>query len=162
MAVMSSMRDTSPSPSCKVCGRASASASYLCKTCRHLLDRLEMRSYPDGRRWRMDKDARFRAMCRQWNSAKEAFLCHYTGLPLLTENKGSRRYATWEHVIPGDESSVVLAANIVNKMKSDMTEAEFKRLVRALADHFDMQALDESAWAPMFHTPDHELNERFP
>jgi len=83
----------------------------------------------------------------QWDSEINALRCHYTGLP-LTGPHGSRRYATWEHVVPGDESSVVLVADLINKMKSDMTGDEFTEMVRALARRFDGQAFDESAFPP--------------
>jgi hypothetical protein len=66
---------------------------------------------------------------------EKAFLCHFTGLP-LTEVPGSRTSGTWEHLSPGDPSSVVLAADLVNKMKVNMTETQFREMVLALADHF--------------------------
>jgi hypothetical protein len=37
---------------------------------------------------------------------------------------------------PGDPWSVVLAADLVNRMKGNMTEAQFRRMIVALADHF--------------------------
>jgi len=49
-------------------------------------------------------------------------------------------------LIPGDESSVVLLADVVNKMKTDMTEEQFKTMVRALARRFDGHPFDESAF----------------
>jgi hypothetical protein len=82
-------------------------------------------------------------MRRQWCAEKDAFLCAYTGVPLI-ETPDHTRYATWEHRDPADESSVVLVADVVNRMRGDMTEAEFERLVIALARHFEGR-LDESA-----------------
>ena len=61
----------------------------------------------------------------------EAFRCFYSDIPLVTE-PGTRRSATWEHRTPNDESSVVLVADVVNKMKGNLTDAEFRRIVRAL------------------------------
>jgi len=75
-------------------------------------------------------------MCAQWNDEAKAFLCHFTDLPLTDRVPGSRTSATWEHLTPGDPWSVVLAADLVNKMKGNMTEAQFRRMVVALADHF--------------------------
>lgn len=90
----------------------------------------------------MDLDARFDAMCSQWDRSIGAFRCYYTGLA-LTGPPGSRRYATWEHVTPGESSRVALVADIVNKMKNDMDEEEFKTIVRALARHFDGAPFEE-------------------
>jgi hypothetical protein len=81
----------------------------------------------------------------QWSNERQAFLCAYTGVA-LDETNGNTRYATWEHRQPGDESSVVLVADLVNRMKGDMTETEFSSMVRALADHFRGEAFDESAF----------------
>lgn len=84
-------------------------------------------------------------MRRQWDPEVGAFRCHYTGVP-LDDQSGSRRYATWEHLTPGDESNVVLVADLVNRMKSDMTDAEFRAIVKALARHFDGDNFDHSAF----------------
>ncbi len=62
------------------------------------------------------------------------------------DTHGSRRSATWEHVIPGDESSVVLVADLINKMKGDMQEDEFRSVVTALARFFSEGYFDETAF----------------
>jgi hypothetical protein len=80
----------------------------------------------------------------QWSEERKAFLCAYTGVE-LSETLGNTRYATWEHRDASDESSVVLVADLVNRMKGDMTESEFSAMVRALADQFRGEAFDESA-----------------
>lgn len=100
----------------------------LCARCRRI--------YEQGGPGLKKKEARFRAMCAQWNDEAKAFLCRFTGLPLTDGAPGSRTSATWEHLTPGDPCSVVLAADLVNKMKGNMTEAQFRKMVVALADHF--------------------------
>jgi hypothetical protein len=80
----------------------------------------------------------------QWSKQRKAFLCAYTGVE-LTETPGNTRFATWEHRDARDEGSVVLVADLVNRMKGDMTESEFSTMVRALADHFDGKGFKESA-----------------
>ena len=87
--------------------------------------------------------ARLAALHRQWDRKAGAFRCYYTGL-VLREDWGSRRSASWEHRTPGDESSVVLVADLVNKMKGDLTEDEFRRVVQALARHFETSRFDEA------------------
>ena len=83
------------------------------------------------------------ALHNQWDPKAGAFRCFYTSL-VLSEDWGSRRSASWEHRTPGDESSVVLVADLVNKMKGDMTEQEFRRVVLALARHFDAPGFDDA------------------
>lgn len=80
----------------------------------------------------------------QWSEERKVFLCAYTGVE-LSETRGNTRCATWEHRDPSDETSVVLVADLVNRMKGDMTESEFSAMVQALADHFRGEAFDETA-----------------
>ena len=43
-------------------------------------------------------------MCNQWDQAKKAFRCAYTGLPLTTDKDtdghAGPMFATWEHIDP--------------------------------------------------------------
>lgn len=134
-----------PSEFCQVCGDASVVGSYLCHRCRHLMRRVETRKGSSSRGRRVDMHARLRALQRQWDQEIKAFRCHYTGIA-LADAHGSRRSATWEHVQPGDESSVVLVADVVNKMKGDLSEDAFRQLVLALAKHFEEPGFDEDAF----------------
>ena len=131
-----------PSPMCRVCENPSIEGSYLCGRCKKVLNRVETRKGPTGKGRRVNRMARLEAMRRQWNAHVGAFMCHYTGLP-MTEEYGTTRFATWEHLTPGNEGSVVLVTDLVNRMKADMTDAEFRRMVRALAQHFDKGIFDE-------------------
>lgn len=82
-------------------------------------------------------------MKNQWDG--RVFRCYYTGIP-MTGGFPSRDYPTWEHRTPDDESSVVLVADLVNKMKVDMREDEFRAMVRALAAAFAGGEFDPSAF----------------
>lgn len=154
---MDILDDWTASPTCKVCGHESLTGSYLCARCRHLLDRMDTRKDAVGKGRTVDKAARRKALVEQWDSDIDGFRCRYTGIK-LTHEFGSRRYATWEHRDPGDESSVVLVADLVNKMKGNMSEAEFRTMVRALARHFDDEPFDETAFPPDREPSDVEVN----
>lgn len=117
---------TTPSPTCRVCGRPSVSNGFLCAECRGVY-------HP---RLKGDKAARFRHMCERWNPDL-GYMCAYTGVKLDLVDRRSPLYAEWEHAIPGDESSVVLAAALVNRMKCYLKAEDFRRMVRALARYFD-------------------------
>jgi hypothetical protein len=84
-------------------------------------------------------------MTRQWDPDVGAFRCHYSAVP-LDGPPGTRRYATWKHLTPGVESDVVLVADLVNRMKTDMSDAQFRVPVNALARHFDGASFDFSAF----------------
>ena len=145
----------SPSEVCKVCTEPAEpySSSFLCPRCRRI--------YEQGGPGLKKKEARFRAMCDQWNGEEKAFLCHFTGLP-LTDVPGSRTSGTWEHLSPGDPGSVVLAADLVNKMKVNMTETQFREMVLALAAHFQTnQPFDREAF-PVAVSPSEVTNDSGP
>jgi hypothetical protein len=84
-------------------------------------------------------------MREQYDPSIGAFRCYFTDIPMEV-GFGSRRSAEWAHRVPGDESSVVLCCKLVNRMQTDLTEAEFREFVLALARHFQGTAFDESAF----------------
>jgi hypothetical protein len=90
-----------------VCRRPSGLKDY-CPICDGLLRRNRKGQKPNIA-------ARRDALHEQWNEDLHAFTCKYTSIA-LTHNGGARN-AEWEHVIPGVESSVVLVAAVVNRMK---------------------------------------------
>ena len=91
--------------------------------------------------------ARREALRKQWNAELQAFICGYTGIALT--HKGGARNAEWEHRRPGDESSVVLVAALVNRMKADLTEEEWDAMISALyALRIEGKPFSESALPP--------------
>ena len=109
--------------------------------------RLETRKDPEGRGRAVDKRARLLAMQRQFDPAIDGYRCYFTGVQLELA-AGTRKSAEWAHLTAGEESSVVLACKLINRMQTDLTEPEFKVLVKALARHFEGKPLDESAFPP--------------
>src|SRR5215204_3993036 len=109
--------------------------------------RVEFRKNADGRGRSVDKQARLRAMQRQFDPRIDSYRFYFTGVPLELA-AGTRRSAEWTRLRAGDESSVVLACKLVNRMQTDLTEGEFEMLVKALARRFDGEPLDEAAFPP--------------
>jgi hypothetical protein len=64
------------------------------------------------------------------------YVCYYTGMLLDMENRKSPWYLVFDHWIPGNPSKVVITSALVNDMKSDLSEGEFKDMVCQLADYF--------------------------
>lgn len=121
---------------CLVCQRPSG-AKHFCPICEGLLGRKRKGRKPD-------MGARRDALREQWNIDLQAFTCKYTGIA-LTHNGGARN-AEWEHPTPGDESSVVLVAALVNRMKADLTENQWDAMIRALyALRIEGEPFNESA-----------------
>ena len=79
--------------------------------------------------------------CRQCRS-------YPTGIALIDDGQGWRdhRYLVFEHRTPGDEATVVVTCALVNRMKTDLTEDQFKSMVRGLAKVFEGGAFDERAF----------------
>jgi hypothetical protein len=109
--------------------------------------RVEIRKNADGSGRSVDKQARLLAMQSQFDPQIDSYRCYFTGVPLGLA-AGTRRSAEWTHLTAGDESSVVLACKLVNRMQTDLTEREFEILVKALARRFDGEPFDEAAFPP--------------
>jgi hypothetical protein len=128
---------------CEVCRDPSGLKRY-CERCRNLLTRKRKGQQPDIA-------ARRAAMRDQWRDDLHAFACKYTGVALT--HAGGARNAEWEHVIPGKESSVVLVAALVNRMKADLTEDQWNTMIRALYElRIEGKPFDESAFPLKWQT----------
>jgi hypothetical protein len=122
------------------CGEKSG-LKLFCPRCDGLLRRTRKGSKPNMAARRNALDAQWRASTGE---DPGAFVCAYTGIALT--HKGGATNAEWEHVIPGDESSVVLVAALVNRMKADLTEEEWDAMIAALYDlRIEGKPFDETA-----------------
>jgi hypothetical protein len=83
-------------------------------------------------------------MRNSWSEG--AFHCFYTGVALIHDGSRWRdhRYLAFEHRDPGDETSVVVSCSLVNRMKTDLTEEQFRTMVAELAKVFAGGSFDES------------------
>jgi len=64
------------------------------------------------------------------------YVCYYTKMPLVLDNRKSPLYLVFDHYIPGDSSKIVITSAWLNEIKSDMSPDEFKNSVCQLADYF--------------------------
>jgi hypothetical protein len=102
---------------CVVCGREPVQWSYYCPRCRRLvLHTLDQRHY-------------VRAMKEAWSEEEDGFLCHYTGARVDDDEPEGPWYLSFDHGIPGDEGTLVVAAWWVNAMKSALSKEEFWKVV---------------------------------
>jgi hypothetical protein len=112
---------------CTVCGVLHDPPSKWCLSCRKI-----MRRHSAGSK--CNKEARLAALKRAWRGS--AFYCEITGWKLETKDHRSPYYLTWEHLTPGNEQDVIVAAALVNRMKANLTLDQFKLMVCALANRF--------------------------
>ncbi len=113
--------------SCEICKGPLQHTANLCKRCGKLVRRGNAGNKPDRR-------ARIGALKQAWDG--RSFRCHYSGVRLVDNHPASPRYLTFDHRTPGHEDDIVIAAALINDMKSDTDEDEFKRIVKKLANHF--------------------------
>jgi len=119
--------------SCQVCGSIAHPLAELCRRCKKFVDRVVRRA--------PDKSARIRALKQAWDG--QGFRCHFTGIRLVEDNPSDPRYLTFDHLTPRQEDDVVVTAALINDMKSDLSEAEFKAVVVQLARRFAGGTFDE-------------------
>ena len=134
------------SDGCLICGSEKHALARACQRCKKILDRIETRRAADGTARRISKDARVRALQRSWRDG--AFHCFYTDIQLVTDPQRWRdhrdhRYLTFEHQTPGEEESVVVACALVNRMKTDLSDRDFRAFVTELAKTFTGGTFDE-------------------
>jgi len=127
----------SDSKICEICGSTIHPQPYCCKRCKKFINRVDTRR-------KADKKARMQALKRAWDG--EGFRCYYSGIRLVEDNPKDPRYLTFDHRTPRQESDVVVAAAVLNDMKSDMTEDEFKAMIIQLAGRFKGGRFDENVF----------------
>lgn len=125
----------SESTTCGICGAPRHPLASYCKRCKKLIDRVDIRRKPD-------KSARVQALKHAWDGV--GFRCHYSGIRLVEDNHRDPRYLTFDHVTPRQEEKVVVTAAVLNDMKSDMTDAEFRAMIIQLASRFAGGKFDEN------------------
>ena len=127
---------------CVICGREPVRWSYYCPRCRGFVFR-----HTRAQRHHI------RAMREAWSEEEDGFLCHYTGVRVDDDDPGSPWYLSFDHGIPGDNETLVIAAWWVNAMKSALSAEEFWKVVeeydRYLREggEFDRDVVGFSYWS---------------
>lgn len=116
---------------CDVCAAKVTGRVELCARCRRLVDRIETRKHAVS-----TTPQRRAALKDAWRAGPQKFVCHYSGVELDDLDHDSRWHLVFDHLTPGDGRRLVACAAVINAMKSDLTEAQFKSVVTQLADVF--------------------------
>lgn len=127
---------------CPICGSPLHPLATYCKRCKKMLDRLDTRA-------KHDRKARVKALKQAWDG--KGFRCYYSGIRLVEDNHRDPRYLTFDHFIPRKENVIVVTASVINDMKSDMSDDEFRTVVLQLAKafgggKFNEKVLDLKHW----------------
>jgi hypothetical protein len=131
---------------CDICGAEKHPRAYACRRCMGILNRVETRRDAAGALRRFNRDARRGALHDSWHNG--AFHCYYSGVALIDDPSRWRdhRYLVFEHRTPGDETSVVVTCALINRMKTDLTEEQFRTMITELARVFGGGTFDERAF----------------
>jgi len=123
---------------CIVCGsELNNPLALYCNRCKKILSRIDTRRKPN-------REARIRALRQAWDG--ESFRCFYTGVKLVEDNFKDPRYLTFDHRTPRQEDDIVIVAQVINDMKSDMSDKEFRWMVLQLANKLNGGQFDEKAF----------------
>jgi hypothetical protein len=134
------------SGACTVCGSPVRPRNLYCPRCRRFIYR------------KPDHKARSAALKEAWDPIRRCFRCWYTGIRLDETCPPSRRYLTFDHVIPGDDRRLVACCRLINEMKSDLTWDEFFTLIAAFDIYkktgvFPKKMVDLRHWARLVGPP---------
>ena len=126
--------------SCTVCGSPAKPRNLYCPRCRKFIFR------------KPNHKARAAALIESWDPVRKRFRCWYTGIPLNETAPWSRRYLTFDHVIPGDDKRLVVCCRLINEMKSDLTWDELFTVVAAFDIYkktgvFPKETVDLEHWS---------------
>ena len=126
---------------CVVCGGPPWRGSIYCDRCREFIF------------WRgYDRARRAAALKRTWDPKAGAFICQYTGVPVEDGDPTSPWYISFDHAVPGDPESIVVAAVWINSMKNALARDEFWAVVREYdrylreGGEFDRHVVDYEYW----------------
>jgi hypothetical protein len=106
------------SPGCRICGRPTAKLFRYCPRCHRFVT------------WNGTvRTVAVNAMKEAWSAEQGGFLCHFTGMRVEEADPRSPWFLTFDHRVPGERETLVVAAWWVNMMKSSLSELEFWRVV---------------------------------
>jgi len=119
---------------CIICSAAPKPGRIYCERCRpHIMSR------------KMDKMKRRLALQKAWNKAQNAFLCLYSKQPLEEKDLSSPYWIEFDHVIPVKSSPFQAIWAVLNQMKRQLTDDEFRLALPMLRDHWKGAPFDKAA-----------------
>jgi hypothetical protein len=99
---------------CIICGKPTMPKSIYCHRCHRLVT--------SHHREMLKRRA---ALQTAYSKALDAFICHYSGLPLDTTDLSSPFFLEFDHRIPIRSSDLVASGAVFNELKNDLTEDEY-------------------------------------
>jgi hypothetical protein len=111
---------------CEICDKKPMKRGFYCARCHGIMTD---ESYY--------LDAKVQALKSAYDKRADGFRCHYTGFILDLEEAASPWHLAFDHSLPGQPGKYSVTCQIINQMKSQLSEEEFKKVVLELARHFE-------------------------
>ena len=125
---------------CIICYFPTINSRVYCARCRpHIMSH------------KMDKLKRRRALIAAIDRPRNVFLCQYSRLPVELVDRSSYKWIQFDHIIPVKTSEFQVLWAVFNEMKGQLADAEFRKLIKMLRDHwlgapFDKDAVRFQYW----------------
>jgi hypothetical protein len=111
-----------------------------CRRCANIMARV-------GTRGKAETAAQVAALRKAWDKEDECFRCYYSGIRLNDDNPRDPRYVTFDLTALEKGADLVVTAALIHEMKGNLSEEEFKEIVRQLAKHFIIgETVDEGVF----------------
>jgi hypothetical protein len=110
---------------CEICGKTPMKRGFYCVRCHGIMTN---ESY--------DLDAKVQALRAAYDKILDGFRCHYTGFLLDLKDPASPWHLVFDHSLPGQPGKYTITCQIINQMKTQLSEEEFRKVVIELARHF--------------------------
>ena len=105
------------------------SLATYCRRCGNIMGRVETRE-------KAELAARVTALRKAWDKEDKCFRCYYSGIRLNDDNVRDPRYITFDLTALRKGAVLVVTAALIDEMKADLTEDEFKTIISQLGQHF--------------------------
>jgi hypothetical protein len=110
---------------CLACGLEPLKGFLYCQRCRRIL-------FSEA-----ERTAKREALRKAYDAAAGGFRCHYTGVLLDLGDTSDPWHLSFDHRLPGRKGNIAVTSVIINNMKSELSDGEFRKVVVELAKHFE-------------------------
>jgi len=110
---------------CLACGCEPLKGYLYCRRCRKIL-------FSEA-----ERTAKREALRNAYDPGADGFRCHYTGVLLDLEDTSDPWHLSFDHRLPGRKGNIAVTSVIINNMKSELSDEEFRKVVMELARHFE-------------------------
>jgi hypothetical protein len=110
--------------SCLICIRSRKPKSWYCPRCYHIVNATQY-----------DRHARHVCLDISLDRSLDRFICQFTHIPMIDDDRSSPYYVHCIQRIPGNPSDLMAGCAFVSMFKSDLSDTELLTVIPHLDDH---------------------------